>query len=423
VRSLGDDSKVGPLKQLFKGIELVEADLLGGSEAFEKAVEGCTYVLHTASPFKMSCDDPQKDFVDPALKGTETVVAAAKKAGVKKVVVTSSCAAIGPPQAWMKDPSAADAEKVFSEEDWNTDSTLQEGPYRLSKTLAEKKAWELAEGAEGFAVSVICPSFVIGPMMSGRADAESVKFIQGMLDGSAKEKLAADPKQPVALGVIDVREVAAAHVSAMEKDAASGKRFILSQDHGYAKTEMADMISKPFRAYPLPLEGETPVYVPKYNNSRAKEILKIRFRPVAASIKDMAVACVRNGIVEKKEALKPTKWGRVDKLYPDSKNINLLVKVVKHLEEEETKQGTKILEVVLGDATGLVTARLVAEEIPAAVVGDVVEVRNSSVTMKKGFVRLQIGKWGKISKHTGDTTIEPKEDKDMSATEYELVPQ
>ncbi|CAE8626758.1 unnamed protein product, partial [Polarella glacialis] len=100
VRSLADEAKVGPLKQLFPKLELFEADLLGG----EEALEGCKYVMHCASPFKLNVgvDDIQKDLIDPAVKGTEAVMKAAAKANVSKVVITSSVAAVGPPSAWFK---------------------------------------------------------------------------------------------------------------------------------------------------------------------------------------------------------------------------------------------------------------------------------------------------------------------------------
>merc|ERR1719454_911586 len=113
------------MRNASSNLELVEADLLGGAAPFAKAMDGISYVFHTASPFMLSCNDPQKDFVDPALKGTEAVMQAAVKAGVSRVVVTSSLAAVGPPQPWVKDPSSANKDKVFTEEDWNTTSSLE----------------------------------------------------------------------------------------------------------------------------------------------------------------------------------------------------------------------------------------------------------------------------------------------------------
>merc|ERR1712232_1455314 len=124
-------------------------------------------------------------------------VNAAIKMGIKRCVVTSSIAAVGPGMAWIDDPSKADKDKVFNEEDWNTDATLQNGPYRLSKYLAEKKAWELAEGKEGFSLVCINPSFIVGPVMTN------------MLE--SKLELKGFP-----FGVVDVRDVAKAHIAGME---------------------------------------------------------------------------------------------------------------------------------------------------------------------------------------------------------------
>jgi nucleoside-diphosphate-sugar epimerase len=417
VRSLESDvSKL--LQKEFPTVELFAADLLGGSEAFEKAMEGCTYVQHTASPFWLTCNDPQKDFVDPALKGTTSVMEAAVKAGIKRVVVTSSLAAVGPPQAWVTDPSKADKEKVFTEDDWNTDSTLEAGPYRLSKTLAEKKAMEIAEKADGLSLVVVNPSFVIGPMQTSRADGTSVQLIKAMLDGSLKEK---GCNGGVGMGVVDVRDVAAAHVAAMESDSASGKRFLCTSVIGYGHLELADMIRDRFKAYPIPTEGKEILYKPKYSHERAKKELKIKFRPVEVSMRDMANAAIKLGLVEKKFYTKPAKFGIVSDLKPDSKGLNVKVKVVSTKGEKFTLGKQEAEEFVVGDSTGVVTLTLVGDEVGTVKVGESYEIHNSHVKMPKGFIRLQVGKWGKITKLEGGDEITPKTDKDVSATEYELV--
>jgi len=417
IRSLADEQKVGQLKRRFPDLELFEADLLGGSEAFEKAMTGCGYVIHTASPFQLSVEDPQKDLIDPALKGTEAVMTAAVKAGVTRVVLTSSMAACGPPQGWIEDPSTVDKEKVFCEDDWNDTSSLTAGPYRYSKYLAEKKAWEIADGAENLSLAVMLPSFVIGPMMSEHKDAESIKFIKGMLDGTKK----ADGCKGSAMGVVDVRDLSLAHVVAMESEEAGGKRFVLSSETGYPPIELAGMLRDSFKAYPVPTEGADPPFVPKYNHARAAKILGFKPTPVERSLRDMANAAIRLGIVERKVLLRPAEFWKVADIQPDSKGANLIVKVVSLGASEEGKGGKQVQEVVVGDDSGIATMRLVGDEIAKMEVGKVVEVRNSSVQMLKGYVRLLVGKWGKISPHTGDTAPTPNMEKDISATEYELV--
>lgn len=420
VRSLENTDKVAPLKSLFPALELFEADLLSGEDAFVKAMEGCRYVIHTASPFKLNVSDPVKELVEPAVKGTEAVFKAAAKAKVAKIVVTSSVAAIGPGMAWFED-AAADREKVFTEEDWNTTDEPVDGGrgYRHSKTKAEQKAWELGKEL-GIDVAVINPSFVIGPPLSSRTDGESVNFIKGMLDGTFKEKAAKGELKGIRLCVVDVRDVAAAHVAAMEKDAADGKRFIVSSERAMSRAEFAGLLKDRFKAYPLPTESQEPDVVQKYTNSRAKEVLGFKPRPIEVSLRDMANAAIQLGITAQKFVLKKVKFGKVSDVVPDSRGVDLLVSVVSKEAVEEGKGGSNF-DVVVGDSSAIVKLRLSSEEAKEAEVGSVIEVRNASVKMIKGFVRLTVGKFGKLKKHEGDTTIEVNKARDVSATEYELV--
>merc|ERR1719356_2166988 len=135
----------------------------------------------------------------------------------------------------------------------------------------------------------------------------------------------------------------------------------------------------------------------------------------------MANAAIRTGMVAKKYVLKPTKFGKAADIMPDSKGINLLVKVVRFGEASELRDGSSRKDVVVGDASGLVTIGMVGEELSVAEVGNVIEVRNAQVRMVGGCIRLAVGKWGKIAKHEGDTQITANDSKDASATEYELV--
>lgn len=409
VRSLTNEATVGPLKKLFPKLELVEADLLGGADSFEKAMAGCEYVMHCASPFKIKVDDPQKDLVDPALKGTEAVMTAALKAGVKRVVLTSSIAAMCFP------PSLKDGQEV-SEADWNSECSLEKGPYLYSKTLAEKKAWEMVKDKEGISLATIAPAFILGPMLSSRVDGESVEFIKGFLEGTSSPLIA----RPFPSGVVDVRDVAVAHVSAMEIEAAGGKRFLACHETAYSGMKLANMIRDKFKAYPIPSEGEDPAGGPKFNISQIKEVLKWKPRPIEVTFKDMANAAIKVGVVQEKVLLKKPRFGSVAKLNPESSGYNVNVKVVSKSAAEDTKDG-KVQEVVAGDSTGIVTMRLLGDEVGSMEDGQTYEVRNASVRMVKGHIRLQVGKWGKISKYAGDKEVEPNSEKDMSATEYELV--
>jgi len=238
------------------------------------------------------------------------------------------------------------------------------------------------------------------------------------LDGSLKEK---GCNGGVGMGVVDVRDVAAAHVAAMESDSAAGKRFLCTSVIGYGHLELADMIRDRFKAYPIPTEGKEILYKPKYSHERAKKELKIKFRPVEVSMRDMANAAINLGLVEKKFYTKPAKFGSVSDLNPDSKGLNVKVKVVSTKGEKFTVGKQEAEEFVVGDSTGVVTLTLVGDEVGTVKVGESYEIHNSYVKMLKGFIRLQVGKWGKITKLEGGDEITPKTDKDVSATEFELV--
>ena len=118
-------------------IKYFEADLLVPG-SYDKAAEGCELVFHTASPFPSNYDNPQTDLIDPAVKGTANVLESVNKTStVKKVVLTSSCAAIYTDAIDTGNAPGG----VLTEDVWNTSASLDYQPYSLSKTLAEKKAW------------------------------------------------------------------------------------------------------------------------------------------------------------------------------------------------------------------------------------------------------------------------------------------
>ena len=140
-------------------LELVEADL-SRDDGWEDAARGCTYVLHVASPFPNRVPEHEDELIKPAKEGTLRVLRAAADAGVRRVVLTSSLAAVsgGHPH---------DNSRVFTEEDWSIVDACP--PYPKSKTLAELAAWEFVDGLEGDApmeLSVINPGAVLGPVLN-----------------------------------------------------------------------------------------------------------------------------------------------------------------------------------------------------------------------------------------------------------------
>lgn len=245
VRNPSDLSKVAHLTQLDHNkpgkLILFKADLLDiGS--YQEAMAGCEVVIHTASPFTLNIKDPQKDLVTPAVEGTRNVLETANKtASVKRVVLTSSCAAIY--------GDTADKELipggVFTESHWNTTSTLKHQPYSFSKTMAEKLAWEIANKQDRWRLVVINPSFVLGPGTIPHSNSESFNLLRQVGNGRLKAGL-----PDIGVGVIDVRDLADAHVRAAYLPNANGRNIISGQNTsllGITKT-----LQHRYSEYPIP---------------------------------------------------------------------------------------------------------------------------------------------------------------------------
>lgn len=221
VRSLKDTKKIEHLLELqnqFKDkLTLFEADLLTEG-SFDKAIEGAELVIHTASPFFVSgIKDAKKQLVEPALQGTRNVLLACNRIStVKRVVLTSSVASIHSDNI----DSLKVSNNTFTEEDWNTTSSLNHQPYAYSKSLAEKEAWEIQKQQTRWDLVVINPSFVMGPSLSKRLDGTSVEFMKNMLKGVFRTGVP-DTK----MGFVDVRDVAKAHILAGFTPNAKGRHI------------------------------------------------------------------------------------------------------------------------------------------------------------------------------------------------------
>ena len=196
-----------------EGLELIEADLQAPG-AFDEAVAGCATVFHTASPYVVDVADPQRDLVDPAVQGTLNVLSACARApGIQRVVLTSSMAAV---------TDEPDADHVLTEADWNTKSTLDRNPYYLSKALAERAAWDfLARERPPFDLVVVNPFVIMGPSL-GRAINTSNQILVDLVKGVYPAIIS------LTWGLVDVRDVATAHLRAAEVPMASG-RYLCAQ--------------------------------------------------------------------------------------------------------------------------------------------------------------------------------------------------
>ncbi|HEY4012831.1 MAG TPA: aldehyde reductase [Polyangiaceae bacterium] len=177
-----------------------------------EAVAGCDAVLHVASPFPEMIPKDENEIIVPAREGALRVLRAARDAGVKRVVLTSSFAAIGYGHPQQNAP--------FDETSWTNPDGDDVRPYVKSKTLAERAAWDfMAREGGGLELSVVNPVGVFGPVL-GPDYSTSILLVQRLMDGAI-------PGCPrVYFGAVDVRDVADLHVRAMTHPAAKGERFL-----------------------------------------------------------------------------------------------------------------------------------------------------------------------------------------------------
>ncbi len=185
---------------------------LENDAGWREAVAGSDYVLHVASPFPQNVPKHEDELIVPAREGALRVLRAARDARVKRVVLTSSFAAVGYGQPQQ--------EKPFDETNWTDITGYDVHPYVKSKTLAERAAWDfIAREGGGLELSVVNPVAVFGPAL-GADYSTSILLVQRLMDGAV-------PGCPrLYFGVVDVRDIADLHIRAMTNPAAKGERFI-----------------------------------------------------------------------------------------------------------------------------------------------------------------------------------------------------
>ena len=247
VRNPDDDRKVGHLRRIAEHargrLDLFKADLLQDG-AFDAAMAGCELVFHTASPFVISgISDPQRQLVEPAVTGTRNVLRAADYCtDVKRVVLTSSVASIYGDAVDLRNTRNG----VFTEADWNTTSSLEHQPYSYSKVAAERAAWEIARAQRRWDLLVINPGLVLGPSLTQASDSASFDLMKRLTDGSLRFGAPA-----LEFGVVDVRDVALAHVKAGFTPGASGRHIAVSDT--VSMLEIGKILTRHFgRQYPFP---------------------------------------------------------------------------------------------------------------------------------------------------------------------------
>ena len=259
------------------GLEVVAADLIA-DDGWLKAMAGVEEVHHVASPIPAAQPKDPDELIVPAREGTLRVLRAARDAGARRVVLTSSFAAIG----YTPKPGAE-----FTEDDWTDPGTPGLAPYPRSKTIAERAAWDLMERDGGDTeLVVVNPTAIFGPTLTAQVRS-TMQLIKAMLDG----KMSVAPR--ARFGIADVRDVADLHIRAMAAPEAAGKRFLaLADGPTLSYLEVAETLRRRLG----PLAARVPTQEapgddlprPVIHNDRARNELGWRPRPAETTIVESA---------------------------------------------------------------------------------------------------------------------------------------
>jgi nucleoside-diphosphate-sugar epimerase len=272
-------------------LRFFKADLLEDGSYLE-AMEGGSTVFHTASPFIVKVEDPQRDLIDPALNGTRNVLNAVNQTpSVARVVLTSSCAAIYGTDADVEKAAGG----ILTEEDWNTSSTIDTNPYPYSKTLAERAAWEMADAQDRWKLVVINPALIMGPSTAAKQSSASFNYIKALGAGAFKKGV-----PPVDFGIVDVRDVAEAHMRAGFVPEAQGRHITYAEVRNF--DWMADVIRAEFgNDWPLPDHSDQADREPKWraDNSKSKRELGLVYGPASKAVIDMFAQQIDVGVFSK----------------------------------------------------------------------------------------------------------------------------
>lgn len=207
-------------------LSFVELDLTS-DKGWDNVADGCDYIMHVASPYAAAEPTHEDEMIKPAVEGSLRALRAAKKAGVKRVVLTSSTMTM---MATMKSGT-------FGPKDWADTNSKDIGTYAKSKTLAEQAAWQFMEEQDSaMELVTVSPGGVFGPALGDDITGQSMSMIDQMLRG--KIPMLAN----VALPMVDVRDVASAHIQAMTNTKAAGQRIIASRSEPTHITEIAKIL-------------------------------------------------------------------------------------------------------------------------------------------------------------------------------------
>ena len=292
--------------KLDKRLTFVELDLEKDA-GWDIALKGVDVLMHTASPFPIASPKDENELIRPAVEGTLRALQAAKNAGVKRVILTSSVAAI----YGCELPSG---KTEYDETMW-TDVThpIGEGAYTKSKTLAEKAAWDFVKNqAPEIALTTINPVLVLGAPLD-KNFGSSISLVERVLKGK-------DPMLPdMRFSIVDVRDVAQMHVAAISNDATKNERLLaasatysfvgiakyLKSIYPMSKAKTAQAPSALIKVLSL-FDGDIKTILPMLgkpmliSGAKAKRILGINFIPADVAIRESAEYLVKNGFIKVK---------------------------------------------------------------------------------------------------------------------------
>jgi dihydroflavonol-4-reductase len=285
-------------------VDFVKGDLMN-SEDWHAAIKGMDYVMHVASPLPFDLEKDENDLIIPAREGTLNVLKAAQNHKIKRVVLTSSIAAIGHGHKIKN--------RTYTEEDW-TDlaGNGDVPPYVKSKTIAESEAWKFVNQTDvDIELAVINPGYVFGPLLE-KDYSDSAEIIRKILAGEV-------PGLPrISFPVVDVRDVAEMHVWALELPEAAGQRFICANESSWYK-EIAMTLKKEFPDHPKKIKTMVlPDFLigfyglfnkdigaiiselgcrKTYDNTKAVELFNWKPRPNKEAIISLATSLIKFGVV------------------------------------------------------------------------------------------------------------------------------
>jgi nucleoside-diphosphate-sugar epimerase len=291
VVTVRSDEKGQYLQDLFKGkpVSYVIVKDIAADGAFDEAVRTeppLEAVLHTASPYHYKVIDNKKDLLDPAINGTLGILKAVHQwaKSVRSVIITSSFAALS---------NYSNPPKVYSEEIWN-DQTWEEAitatnpqaAYRASKKFAEKAAWDFLEKEKpSFAITTLCPPMIYGPILHQVKSLDELNTssdrIWRLYQGNPRSAPVGSPMH------IDVRDLAIAHVLAIDKPKAANQRFFMVAEQAAEKT-LRDILEKNFPEIRGNLKDEVTETLPpwKIDNSKSIKVLGVKYRPLEETLVD-----------------------------------------------------------------------------------------------------------------------------------------